>query len=224
MSLTAVNPISAMVAPVVLLTTGGLLSNGLLTVYSAINDRMRDMTRERIGILTGPEGELLEAGAIHASGAERLAEIDTQLPLMLRRHRLTRVSLLIIYAAIAVLGLSIIVIAIAVGQHSEVIGRVALGLVLAGTVVVIVGLAVAALSLARSADAITYAVERTTSLGRLTVFARSRGFTVTRGPRCTRPSAPVQRRSGRAKAPVPLTCAGSCRDASGGPAAAFGRD
>jgi hypothetical protein len=46
-----------------------------------------------------------------------------------------------------------------------VVGRLALGLVLAGTVILILGLAVAALSLAKSADAITYAVERTRSLG-----------------------------------------------------------
>jgi hypothetical protein len=70
-------------------------------------------------------------------------------------------------SAMVALGLSIIVIAIAVAQDSEVIGRVALGLVLAGTVVVIFGLAVAAMSLAKSADAITCAVGRTQSLGRL---------------------------------------------------------
>ena len=165
MTLTAVNAISAMVAPVVLLTTGGMLSNGLLTVYSSINDRMRDMTRERIEILTGPAGEILDYGGIHASGRERLGEIDRQLPLMLRRHRLTRMSLLTISLGIGVLGLSIIAIAIAVGQDSAVVGRLALGLVLAGTVILILGLAVAALSLAKSADAITYAVERTRSLG-----------------------------------------------------------
>ena len=44
-----------MVAPVVLLTVGGIISNGLLTVYSGINDRMRDMTRERLQIRRGPD-------------------------------------------------------------------------------------------------------------------------------------------------------------------------
>jgi len=166
-SLTAVNAISAMVAPVVLLTTGSLLSNGLLSVYAAVNDRMREMTRERIDILTGPGGELLDRQAVRPSGRERLAEIDAQLPLMLRRHRLTRAAVLTIYSAIAVLGLSIISIAVAVGEHSEGIGRVALGLVLAGTVITIFGLAIAAMSLAKSADAITYAVERTRFQGQL---------------------------------------------------------
>ncbi len=47
MALTAVDAISDMVAPVVLLTVGGMLSNGLITIYSDIDNRMRDMTRER---------------------------------------------------------------------------------------------------------------------------------------------------------------------------------
>ncbi len=163
MTLTAVDAISAMVAPVVLLTTGSLLTNGLLTVYSAVNDRMRDMTRERIEIRSGPEGELV--GDISAIGQERLAEIEAQLPMMLRRHHLVRNAILLIYVAIGMLGLSIIVIAVAVVQHSEDFGRAALGLVLAGTVIMLTGLVAAGMSMARSADAITYAVERTRRLG-----------------------------------------------------------
>ena len=166
MTLTAVNAISAMVAPVVLLTTGGLLSNGLLTVYNSINDRIREMTRERIEILSGPEGEILERSGVRPSGLERLTQIEEQLPRLLRRHRLTRASLLTIYLAIAVLGLSILIIALAVSEDSESIGRAALGLVLAGTACLISGLAVAATSLAKSADAIPYSVERTQALGR----------------------------------------------------------
>jgi Protein of unknown function (DUF2721) len=89
---------------------------------------------------------------------ERLEEIKTQLPLILRRHRLTRLSVLIIYAAVNVLWLSIVVIAIAVVLDDDAAGRTALGLVLAGTVVMLVGIGIAALSLAKSADAISYAV------------------------------------------------------------------
>jgi len=153
-----------MVTPVVLLTVGTLISNGLLTVYHAINDRMREMTRERIEILTGPTGEMLEADGVPVMSMERLEEIKIQLPMLLRRHRLTRHSLLSIYFAIGVLGLSIIAIAIAVTVHNEIIAHIALGLVLGGTVIMLVGLGVAAMSIARSADAVTYAVERTLSL------------------------------------------------------------
>ena len=154
-----------MVAPVVLLTVGSLISNGLLTVYNSVNDRMRQMTRERIEILTGPLGEKLDVATVPVMSRERLEEINVQLPLILRRHKLTRVSVLTIYGAVAVLGLSIVVIAIAVVQNDEIAGRVALGLVLAGTVVMLLGIGVAALSLVKSADAITYAVERTSKLG-----------------------------------------------------------
>jgi hypothetical protein len=163
MTLTAVNAITAMVAPVVLLTVGSLLANGLLTVYGSVNDRLREMTRERLEILGGPSGERLELTAMPAMDRERLHEIRAQLPLILRRHRLTRLAIFTIYVAIAVLGLSIVVIAIAVSLDDEIAGRVALGLVLAGTVTMLLGLGVAAISLARSADAITYAVERALS-------------------------------------------------------------
>jgi hypothetical protein len=167
MTLTAVNAISAMVAPVVLLTVGCLLSNGLLTVYSSVNDRLREMTRERFEILTGPSGERLEVATVPPMSQERLREIKFQLPLLLRRHKLTRLAVFIIYVAIAILGLSIVVIAIAVTMDDEVAGRVALGLVLAGTIAMVLGIGVASISLARSADAITYAVQRAQSEGLL---------------------------------------------------------
>lgn len=174
MTLTAVNAISAMVAPVVLLTTGGLLSNGLLTVYGSVNDRLREMTRERIQLLTGPAGEKLELDAVPVMSRERLSEIKVQLPLILRRHRLTRLAVFTTYVAIGILGLSILVIAIAVGEDDEIAGRVALGLVLAGTAIMLLGLGVAATSLAKSADAITYAVDRTMSLDGLADLGQAR--------------------------------------------------
>jgi len=164
-TLTSVNAISAMVAPVVLLTVGGIISNGLLTVYSGINDRMRDMTRERLQIRRGPAGELLDADAVPPVDQERLLEIGVQLPLMVKRHKLTRASLLVIFVALVVLGLSIVVIAIAVALDDQIAGRVALGLVLAGTTIMLLGFGVATTSLAKSADAITYAVDRTTRFG-----------------------------------------------------------
>ena len=164
MKLTDVSAISAMVAPVVLLTVGGLMTNGLLMVYGAINDRMRDMTRERLEIRRGPAGQVLDADSVPPIDKERLYQIDVQLPMLLRRHKLTRASVLVIYSAVVVLGFSIIVIAIAVGQDSEVTAGVALGLVLAGTVILLGGMGVAARSLAKSADAISYAVERTDAL------------------------------------------------------------
>ena len=66
---TAIDAISAMVAPVVLITTGGLLTNGLLALYGEINQRLREMSRERVSILSGDQGELLEAPGCPPSAA-----------------------------------------------------------------------------------------------------------------------------------------------------------
>ena len=76
MSLLAVSAISAMVAPVVLVTTSALLSNGLLAVYASVNDRMREMTSERLALLSGPRGQFLGKTELSAVNRERLAEID----------------------------------------------------------------------------------------------------------------------------------------------------
>jgi Protein of unknown function (DUF2721) len=153
-----------MVAPVVLLTVGGMLSNGLITIYNDITNRMREMTRERLEIRRGPAGEVLDDTSMPALDQERLHEIGVQLPMMLRRLKLTRASVLAIYVSIVVCGLSIIAIAAAVSTDAEIAGRLALGLVVAGTAIMLVGLAVAVASVAKSADAISYAVERTSKV------------------------------------------------------------
>jgi hypothetical protein len=163
-SLTAITAIEAMVAPVVLITTGGILTNALLGAYALANDSMREMTRERIGILTGEHGELLDATSVSAVGQERLAEIDAQLPMMLAHHGLLRRSVIGIYTGLVILALSVIGIAIAVLTSSEALGSAALALVLAGTVAILAGLAMAVRTLVISANAITYAIQRTGAL------------------------------------------------------------
>jgi len=155
-----------MVAPVVLITTGAILTNALLVMYGVVNDRMRQMTRERLDILCGDHGELLDEARIGTIGRERLAEIDTQLPMLLTRFTLLRRAVMLLYTGLALLALSVIGIAIATLLDSEALGNVALALVLAGTVAILAGLALAVKTLAFSADAITYAIQRTGTLGK----------------------------------------------------------
>jgi hypothetical protein len=150
----------------VLITTGGLLTNGLLSLYAEINERMREMSRERVSLLSTEEGELLEAASLPAMGRERLTEIDHQLPMLTCRHRWTRDAVLWIYASLGILGLSVIGIALAVAADVESVGIVALGFVAAGTVVMLLGLGLAARSLVASSDAISYEVQRTRALGK----------------------------------------------------------
>jgi hypothetical protein len=161
----AVTAVQAMVAPVVLITTAAILSGALLTMYGSVNDRMRAMDHERLEILTSATRGLLAADEVSPSGQERLTQIDTQLPMLLRRHRLLHNAVLLIYAGVAVLVLSVIAIGVAVTGSSGAAGTAALVLVLAGTVMLLGGLLFAARSIIISTDAIDYEVRRTLSLG-----------------------------------------------------------
>ena len=85
--------------------------------------------------------------------------------MLLRRHRLLHNAVLLIYADVAVLVLSVIAIGIAVTNSSGAFGTVALVLVLAGTTTLLAGLLFAARSIMISMDAIDYEVRRALSLG-----------------------------------------------------------
>jgi len=123
------------------------------------------MDRERLDILTGAAGTLLSASEVPPAGRERLTQIDTQLPMLLRRHRLLHNAVLVIYTGVAVLVLSVIAIGVAVTGRSGAAGTAALALVLAGTVMLLGGLLFAARSIIISMDAIDYEVRRALSLG-----------------------------------------------------------
>ncbi|HUI60194.1 MAG TPA: DUF2721 domain-containing protein [Steroidobacteraceae bacterium] len=160
----AVTAVQAMVAPVVLITAAAILSGALLTMYGSVNDRLRAMDGERLGILTGAAGTLLSAAEVAPAGRERLTQIDTQLPMLLRRHHLLHNAVLLIYAGVAVLVLSVIAIGVAVTGSSGAAGTAGLGLVLAGTATLLGGLLLAARSIMISMGAIDYEVRRTLSL------------------------------------------------------------
>ena len=165
MKLTAIVAIEVMVAPVVLITSAALLFGALLAMYTSINDRMRGMTRERREILTEPTGTVLSSASVPAIGRERLTQIDTQLPMLLRRHRLLHDAVFLIVAGVAVLVLSVVAIAVAVTNHSGPVGTVALVLVVAGTVTILGGLLIATRSIMISAEAIDYEVKSSLTLG-----------------------------------------------------------
>jgi len=174
-SLTSISAIQAMVAPVVLITSAALLTGALLATYNSVHDRVRAMDRERLEILTGAAGDLLPVADVPAMGRERLSQIDTQVPRLLRRHRLLHHAVLLIFASIAVLALSVITIAAAVTDGSGAVGIAALVLVLAGTVTLLGGLFFAARSIMVSADAIDYEAERTLALGTSTSTSTGTG-------------------------------------------------
>lgn len=160
----AITAIEAMVAPAVLITTSAIVAGGLSSMYGSVNDRMRSMSAERLDLRTSADGTFGQLGDSAPRTRERVAEIDTQLVLLLRRHRLLARAVLFSYAAPLVLVLSVIVIAIAVGTHSEVVGVAAEILVIGGAATLLIGLWFASRAILVSRDAVNYEVRRILSL------------------------------------------------------------
>jgi hypothetical protein len=164
-SLSPVSAISDMVAPVVLLTVSVIFGNGLVTAGSAVRDRMFALDRERLGILRGPHGELLDEDSVPSADRERLAQIRDQMPVMIRRVRHLRTALLIVWIAVGVFVLSVAALAVAVTARSEAFAFTALALVMAGVAGVFAAVAAVIGPAARSAAAVLNETRRTGMLG-----------------------------------------------------------
>ena len=109
---------------------------------------------------------LITTAAILSGGLVTMyGSVNDRMPMLLRRHRLLHDAVLLIYAGLAVLVLSVIAIAVAVTNRSGPVGTTALVLVLAGTVTLLGGLLFAARSIMISTDAIDYGVSRALSIG-----------------------------------------------------------
>jgi len=165
MALEPISAIAAMVTPVVLITTGGILAAGFLNIYGGIADRMLRLTQERVGILRGPSGQLLDVADLPPADHERLTEIDRQIPSVLRHFRRLRDAAAVVFSGIGLLALSVIAIAIAVSAGSMTFAYVALGFVVAGTVALFGGVAIGTSLLLRSADMVEYTARRARELG-----------------------------------------------------------
>ena len=160
MSLSPLSAIADMVTPVVLITMAVIFANGLMTVVTAAGDRIYALNRERMGILGGPHGEVLDEHSVAPIDRQRLKEIRDLMPGMVRRVERIRTAVLIIWIAIGLLVLSVAAIAIAVTARSEAFAFTALGLVLAGVVGVFAGIATVIGPVARPTDAPVEALRR----------------------------------------------------------------
>ena len=165
MSQAAISSIQAMLAPAVLMTTAAILAGGIQTMYSAVNDRMRQMTGEKVTHLTGSDGRLVTRDELGSAAAVRVDEIDTELPVLRARHRLLRDALLFHYSAVGFVVVAMILIAVALTVPAPAAGTAALVLVLVATVALLFGLALVALSVRKSVNAVDYEVDRTLALG-----------------------------------------------------------
>jgi hypothetical protein len=157
--------IQLIIAPVVMVTTCGIILTGFLARYAAINDRLRLMVRERLDLLR-PNPELPGQSARYAAALdrERLAQIDAQVPELLRRHRLLRDAIFLLYLAIAVFIASMLGIAAAAVSGLAWLATAALVSFLTGTLVLLASVLLTALELRASHRALEFEVRRVTAL------------------------------------------------------------
>ena len=96
-----------------------IFANELLTAGATVADRVFTLNRERLGILRGPHGEILDVDSVPPIDRERLTQIRVEMPLLSRRVRRIRSAVLIIWIAIGLLMLSVAAIPVAVTARSE---------------------------------------------------------------------------------------------------------
>lgn len=149
--------IQFILAPVVMITSCALVLNGLLARYAAINDRLRLMAHERL--------ELLRAAyADDPFVVERVAEIDRQLPDLLRRHRQTHDAVLLVYCAVLLFIASMFVIAVLVISGAAWVSSLVLVLFLGAILALMGGVALAVIEIFGSHRAVHYEVRHIAGL------------------------------------------------------------
>jgi hypothetical protein len=160
--------IAQILAPVVMVSACAVLLTGILNRYLSVGDRLRQMAHERLELLvTGDQQRLSYAEAVkHPFKAERLREIDHQLPDLQRRHLLLHNAVLIIYGAILFFIACMFMIAWAVSSKSSMLANFALWIFLAGTAVLLCGLLFVAIEVRVSAKSVQYESARVLNLGK----------------------------------------------------------
>jgi hypothetical protein len=131
---TAGKTIQVILAPVVMVTACGLLLSGMLAPYTAINGRIRALANERRRLALVAPGSGDEEFA-----SERLTQIDHQVPMLVRRHRLVHHAILLANIAVVTLILSMFIIGAAALADSGALGKAALCVFLTGTACLMAG-------------------------------------------------------------------------------------
>jgi hypothetical protein len=149
--------IQDILAPVVMVTACAIILGGLWTHAESINDRLRAMNQERLELWRQPP-------TADAYITERLAEIDAQAPMLLRRHHRVRQAIVMAYAAIMVYIVSMFAIALTVLRNTT--GAPALLLFLTATLLLLVAVVLAILEIRISHRALEYETNRVEALRR----------------------------------------------------------
>ncbi len=151
--------IQLILAPVVMVSACAILVGGLLTRYGAINDRLRAMVHERLDLLRTLHAQ---GGSPDPFSAERITEIDRQVPDLLKRHAVLHDSVLAVYVAVLLFVTSMFVIAVQVSVASAAAwaGTVVLALFLCGTAALFIGVVLTATEVRASRRSLLFEVGR----------------------------------------------------------------
>jgi len=148
---TAAKTIQLILAPALMVSACGILLTGMLGHYGTINDRIRRLTAERLEL-----SQLQPAEGHETLARERLTEIDHQVPMLIGRHRQVHYAILLAYTAVAILVVSMFVIAAAALSDSSATGTFALFVFLVGTAAVMGSAVFMALEVRSSHQAVSY--------------------------------------------------------------------
>jgi hypothetical protein len=151
---TLAQTIQIILTPVVMITACAITLGGLWNHASSINDRLRSMNHERL--------DIWRKVSMDGYSTERTEEIDTQVPILVRRHRQMLQAIVAMYAAILIFVLSMFAIAGAELLHIS--ATLALLLFLAGNFLVLIAILMAVAEIRNAQIALEYEVNRVAAL------------------------------------------------------------
>ncbi len=160
---TIIRTISLILAPVVMVSSCAIFLNGLFGHYQTISARLRGMHRERLELLQTVDMSTT-AERTFSIIVQRILEIDTQLPNMLRRHKLIRDAVVAIGVAVSIFITSMFIIALATAANSLLAAVIALIAFLLGTGALLVGVITTTIELYQSHREVSYEIQHGLSL------------------------------------------------------------
>ncbi len=160
---TIIRAISLILAPVVMISSCAIFLNGLLGHYRDISAPLRAMHRDRLEFLQTVDMNTTAERTVSIT-VQRILEIDTQLPKMLRRHKLIRDAVVAIGVAVSTFITSMFIIALASATNSLLAAVIALIAFLLGTGALLVGVITTTNELYQSHREVSYEIQHRLSL------------------------------------------------------------
>jgi len=140
---TLVKTINLIIAPVVMLTTCGIMLNGLIVRYSWLSDRVRLVQQERLDLM---DMDLSKS----RSKSERFHQLTHLLHDFLKHHHQVHGVLVLIYLSILIFMLDMLLIAAAISNGGQWLHQLVVVVFLVGIAVMFLGMVLIAYELRTS--------------------------------------------------------------------------